>query len=224
MSHPGRVPGHSLMAFLFSMGRVPSTRQITFVQCFVGGGIVLENFLLLSLLQPNSYFSIFSPLLYWSFPLGKLNFCKFSLMHECLPRAALTWFFLDSNESSLGCFLALLDPQPIWGFFSLTRCTVGKMLSRFFGLRIFWTPKTHHHTFVCVWMSTSLIQKGGLKRRSVSCCHVAEVIQETKYGLCTGNKEVNINYLWRYQTLNSLDTDFKHTQWDGGSHGFSSES
>ena len=45
--------------------------------------------------------------------LGKLYFCKFSLIHEYLPRATLSRVFLGCTDKGLGKFAGSPVPQPI---------------------------------------------------------------------------------------------------------------
>lgn len=41
---------------------------------------------------------LFSPVVCWKLPSGRLDFCQFSLIHELLPRSALSRFFADHGE------------------------------------------------------------------------------------------------------------------------------
>ena len=55
----------------------------------------------------------FSRIVCWNLFLGKLYFCKFSLMREYLPRAASSSIFPGCTERGLGRFSGCPAPQPI---------------------------------------------------------------------------------------------------------------
>ena len=87
----------------------------------------------------------------WNLPSGRLDFCKFSLMHEYLPRSALSrcfCFFFFPNHSKSGIWAGSLAP--------LVLPPILKSVCLLLGIQVGGPPRScnsHKGAFVCGWMS-----------------------------------------------------------------------
>lgn len=156
-------PGTHSLLFFSPVGEVPAATQFILMLCWVGGGVVLTTFLLLSLLHPNSYF--FAPEACWYFPLERLQDRKASancLLFVSIFPAQYTLGFSPAEVSPVGAgLLAVLVARPVWrciclpisGCISWVRLHLGPLacIAEF--------HNSHKGPCVPVWMSNSLFKR-----------------------------------------------------------------